>query len=96
MGFQVLVMFIGSFMDDVTDVWHVGIQGPREDQKGAHSNINYCFMSLAEQRTCQSSQYTPYTCHHAGKDSSFSTATRYGLDQRFSNCGPRVLPLWSF
>ena len=82
MGFRFVVIFIDSFMDDVTYVKDVEVRGSLEDQTVAHKMRDYRVLSKAEQRTRTSSQYAPYPCHHAGR---VSSATRYGLH------GPRVM-----
>ena len=99
MGLQFDVMFIDSFMDDVTYVRDVKVRGPFDDQKVARRKRNYCFLSLAEHRTCKSSQYTPYPCHHAGRDSDSLQAGRSGyripVDAIFSapiQTGPEANP----
>jgi hypothetical protein len=58
MGFQFVVMFIESFMDDVTYVWDVEVPGPLHDQTVAHSKSNYCFLSLAEQNMQKQAVYS--------------------------------------
>jgi hypothetical protein len=47
MGFQVVVMFIDSFMDNVTWVRDAEVRGPLDDPTVAHSKRNYCVLSLA-------------------------------------------------
>jgi len=86
MGFRFVVMFIDSFMDDVTYVRDGEVL---DDQTVAHTKPNYWVLSLAEQGTCKCSQYTTYPCHQSGRDSSVRIATRYGLD------GPGTESRWA-